>query len=212
MVKAAGRPGPELDALRHEAVAGPERRAGHRSAREPRDRTRRHACSSSSRETSGSLCFDAHAPIWLSRGRVAKYVVRFLVGTRLRSTPSMRTCRSICGQCTQSAAAGCAARSRALRLVRLVKNAKPAIVEVLDEHHASGRPAVRRRPWRDRRLWDRADFPRPPARATRDIARSDRSRSTFSSLPVRQASPPVADRPSGRSPASRCAGSCRPAR
>ena len=65
---------PELDADRARRDS-PTRTAAAARAR-PRtaaSTSATRAASSSAREPSGSLCFDAQAPIWLSRGRDAKY-------------------------------------------------------------------------------------------------------------------------------------------
>ena len=62
-----------------------------------------------------SLWRDAHAPIWLPRGRPRKYASASAVLTTL-ATPSTRTCFSMGIQWKHMATCGCARTSRPLRL------------------------------------------------------------------------------------------------
>jgi len=76
------------------------------------------------REDSGALCFEAHAAIWLSRGRVRKY--RRVSAVERRSTlPRTTTCRSSPSQGKSRAARGFSRSWRAFSLSRLVKKTKP---------------------------------------------------------------------------------------
>ena len=112
-------------AIGHERGSRTRTAGAARLAGESRARRLAHARSSSSRDASVSLCRDAHAPIWLSRGRVAKYASASASGTRVDVAFDRGPADRAPASTRRARRPRCASRSRALRLPRLVKNEKP---------------------------------------------------------------------------------------
>jgi hypothetical protein len=81
--------------------------------------------SSNERDEITWLCDEAQAPIWLPRGREAKYLTDSAVGI-FPAVPLIRTCRPSATQGNSRLTRLLVAICYALALSKLVKNTKPA--------------------------------------------------------------------------------------